>query len=97
MDKTIVANLGTASGFMCVLVLALYINSPQVQPLYATPVALWLLCPLLMYWVSRIWVIAGRQRLDTDPVIFALKDKVSYFVGACAAAVILAATVRWSL
>ena len=97
VDKAIVANLGCASGFICVLVLALYINSPQVQPLYATPIGLWLLCPLLMYWVGRFWVIAGRERLDTDPVLFALQDRVSYFVGACAAAVIFIATLRWPI
>jgi len=97
LDKSIVANLGTSSGFLCVLVLALYINSPQVEPLYGTPILLWLLCPLLMYWISRLWIITCRQKMDSDPVVFALKDKLSYLVAACAGVVLVLATFKWSL
>jgi 4-hydroxybenzoate polyprenyltransferase/phosphoserine phosphatase len=94
-DLQVVCNLGTASGFCCVLVLALYISSPQIEPLYKTPAALWMLCPLVMYWISRVWVVAHRGKMDVDPVVFALKDKVSYLVGACAALVISAARIPW--
>ena len=97
IDKQTLVSLGTTSGLMCVLVLALYINSPQVEPLYQTPFLLWLLCPLVMYWVSRVWVITCRGRMDDDPVVFALRDGVSYIVAICAAAVIVAATVSWGL
>jgi 4-hydroxybenzoate polyprenyltransferase len=95
MDRSIIANLGTTSGFLCVVILALYINSPQVEPLYKTPIVLWLLCPLLMYWISRVWVFAAREKMDMDPVVFALKDRISYGVGLCAAAVILVASCQW--
>lgn len=94
-DVQAIGSLGTASAFMCVLVLALYINSPQVGPLYREPAVLWLLCPLLMYWVSRVWVIAYRGQMDADPVVFALTDRVSYLVGLAAAAVIVVASVGW--
>lgn len=94
-DAIAISCLGTAGGFMAVLVLALYINSPQVQPLYPTPAILWLLCPLLMYWVSRVWVIAHRGRMYCDPVVFALKDKVSYLVGLLVLVVVLAASSDW--
>jgi len=63
---------------MAVLVLALYINSEQMARFYANPWALWLICPLLVYWISRIWFIAKRGELDDDPVIFALGDPVSW-------------------
>jgi 4-hydroxybenzoate polyprenyltransferase len=96
-DMPAIPSLGMGSAFLCVLVLALYINSPQVEALYRTPVILWLLCPLIMYWVSRMWLIAYRGKMDQDPVVFALKDRVSYVVGLCAGAVLLAATLSWSL
>src|SRR5262249_31262481 len=89
------ASLGTGSGFICVLILALYIQSPQVAALYKTPPVLWVLCPLFTYWMSRVWMIAYRGKMHQDPVVFALKDKVSYLVGLCAGAVMVAAAQAW--
>jgi len=97
MDRSIVANLGTTCGFLCVVILALYINSPQVETLYKTPIILWLLCPLLMYWISRVWVIAARERMESDPVVFALRDRISYGVGLCAALIIFSASFPWTI
>jgi hypothetical protein len=91
-DRPLVAALGAASGLLAVMVLALYMSSPQVELMYRTPALLWLLCPLLMYWIGRIWLIAHRGRLDADPIVFALKDRVSYGVGMCSVAKILRAT-----
>jgi 4-hydroxybenzoate polyprenyltransferase/phosphoserine phosphatase len=95
-DCQLIAALGACSGLMCVMVLALYINGPQVEILYGTPTVLWLLCPLLMYWVARVWLIAHRGKMTSDPVVFAIKDKVSYLVGLCSVAVVIAATCRWN-
>jgi 4-hydroxybenzoate polyprenyltransferase/phosphoserine phosphatase len=81
-DIEILQSLGVTSGYMAILVLALYINSSQVSELYRYPEAIWMLCPLMMYWVSRIWLIAKRQELHQDPVVFAIKDKQSYFIAA---------------
>ncbi|MCC6554528.1 MAG: UbiA family prenyltransferase [Polyangiaceae bacterium] len=91
-DTDALYGLGTSSGFLGVTILALYIRSPQVVALYRTPAALWLLCPLLLYWVSRMWVLAHRGGMPSDPVLFALRDRVSYCVGLAAGAVMLAAT-----
>lgn len=82
VDLPQLANLGGAAGYMSVLVFALYINSPDVQKLYSRPELLWLMCPPLLYWISRIWMLANRQEIQGDPVLFALKDKPSYLVGA---------------
>lgn len=73
--------LGTASGFMSVLVLALYINSETIRETYRHPDSLWGICVLLTYWISRFWVIANRGQVDYDPVIFAAKDRVTHIVG----------------
>ncbi|HEX8523948.1 MAG TPA: UbiA family prenyltransferase [Tepidisphaeraceae bacterium] len=96
-DQFAIAGLGTSSGFLSVLVLALYINSAEVLKLYHTPDVLWLLCPLFMYWISRVWLIAFRGAMNIDPVLFALRDKVSYLTGLCAAIVILAARIDWNI
>ncbi len=60
--------------------------------LYSNPERLWLLCPVMLYWVSRVWLLAHRGLVNEDPLVFALRDKVSYAVGLVAALVLLAAT-----
>ncbi len=70
-------SLGSASGYMSILVLALYINSPEVAALYQRPKMIWLLCVLMLYWISRVWMKAHRGEMHDDPVVFALKDRVS--------------------
>ena len=92
-DVEMVRVLGVCSGLISVLVLALYINSPAVSQLYRSPKVLWLLCPLLIYWISRIWFLGSRGQVDHDPVVFALFDWRSYIVGAMSAATIALATV----
>jgi 4-hydroxybenzoate polyprenyltransferase len=80
-DLEVLTPLGAASGYLSVLVLALYVNSEKVRLLYHRPVLLLLVCPLLLYWISRVWLVAHRGRMHDDPVVFALKDKQSYLVG----------------
>jgi 4-hydroxybenzoate polyprenyltransferase len=70
---------GSCSGYLSVLVYALFINSPHVQAFYRHPQFLWLIFPLLLYWISRLWLIANRGELHSDPLIFALRDRMSYF------------------
>ncbi|ATB28935.1 UbiA family prenyltransferase [Melittangium boletus] len=82
---------GVASGYLAVLVLALYITSKEVTVLYSHPERLWLLCPVMLYWVGRVWLLAHRGEVNEDPLVFALKDKVSYAVGAIAAGILLLA------
>jgi 4-hydroxybenzoate polyprenyltransferase len=80
-DLTTVSQVGIASGFLAALVLALYINSTDVQRLYAWPHVLWGTCPIFIYWIARIWLIAGRGEMDEDCIVFAFHDKISYLAG----------------
>jgi len=77
-DLTLILAFGSASGLLSVLVLVLYVNSPEVKILYKNPQILLLLAPIFMFWVGRIWLWATRGKLSDDPVIFALVDKMSY-------------------
>jgi 4-hydroxybenzoate polyprenyltransferase/phosphoserine phosphatase len=79
-DLPTISQLGTAAGYIATLVLALYIDSPGVVELYEHEVLIWMLCPLLMFWIGRIWLIAGRGELHQDPVVFATRDGVSYVI-----------------
>jgi 4-hydroxybenzoate polyprenyltransferase len=72
---------GTASAYAAVLVFSLYITRPDVDDLYQHPTRLWGIVPLLLYWLNRVWLIASRGELDDDPVIFAIRDKISLAVG----------------
>jgi 4-hydroxybenzoate polyprenyltransferase len=91
-DLPVLQSLGSASGYLSVLVLALYINSPEVNALYRRPTAIWTLCVLLLYWISRVWMKAQRGEMHDDPVVFALKDRLSLVVGLLAAAAIAVAS-----
>lgn len=91
-DLAVLTALGAASGFNAVLVLALYINSAAVEALYHDPVFLWLICPLLMYWIGRVLMLSRRGLMNDDPVVFALTDRPSLFVGLLVAALVVVAT-----
>lgn len=93
IDFELLSSFGAASGYIAVLVFALYINSPEVGVLYRAPEYLWLFCLVLLYWISRVWIIAHRGGMHDDPIIFALKDRVSYAVGAAGVASFILATI----
>lgn len=76
-DAELLAAKGTASGYVAVLVLALYITSGAANVLYGRHQLLWFLCPLLLYWIGRAWLIAHRGQMDDDPVVFAMNDRTS--------------------
>ena len=80
---------GVVSGFLACLVLALYINSAAVVPLYNRPLLLWLLCPLMLYWICRIWILAHRGLMGEDPIAFAVRDPVTYLIGAAGGAILI--------
>jgi 4-hydroxybenzoate polyprenyltransferase len=84
-DLAVLQSFGTAAGYLSVLVLALYINSPEIEPLYHRPKAIWMLCVLMLYWISRVWMTAHRGGMHDDPVVYALKDRVSLGIGLLAA------------
>ena len=81
-DLGLVETMGTSSGFMSVLILCLFVLSDDVSRLYPTPQLLWLVCPIFLYWIARMWFLARRRILSDDPVLFAATDRVSYFTGA---------------
>ncbi|GAA0723910.1 UbiA family prenyltransferase [Dokdonella soli] len=87
-DLALIQSLGTSSGYLSVLVLAFYINSTKSAALYRHHLVLWLLTPVLLYWISRVWLIARRGDMHDDPVVFALTDRASLAVLIVFAAVI---------
>ena len=90
-DLSLIETMGPCSGYMSVLVLALYLNSDQVQRLYTHGDYLWGLCALLLYWISRLWFWAKRGEPIEDPVTFALTDRNSLIAAAIGACLLAAA------
>ena len=91
-DFELLASLGGSAGYISVLVLALYINDINALNLYQSPKWMWVACPLLLFWLSRVWLLAHRGRMHDDPIIFALRDGVSRWIGLCFVAVFVLAT-----
>jgi 4-hydroxybenzoate polyprenyltransferase/phosphoserine phosphatase len=79
-DLDIIRSTGIASGLMSVLVFTLYINSPAVNTLYSQPQLLWMLTPVLTYWIVRMWFQAERKHVNHDPIVYAMTDKRTYQV-----------------
>jgi len=84
--------IGISSGYMAVLVLALYINAPEVARLYHRPALLGLLCPILLFWVTRLWFRASRELVHDDPVVEALRDPLTYLLGGVSLVVLYLST-----
>lgn len=91
-DAHLLESLGPASGYLAVLVFCLYIDSDAVAALYQRAWLLWAVCPVLLYWVTRFWLLARRDEVHDDPVVFALKDRASLASIALTAALLLAAS-----
>ena len=87
-DLAMLLPLGAAAGYAAVMVVMLYLSSPQITSLYAHPLRMWLICPLLVYWISRALMLSNRGEMHDDPIIFALTDKVSWLTGVVAAIII---------
>jgi 4-hydroxybenzoate polyprenyltransferase len=92
-DLGLLRAMGPTSGYLAVLVFALYINSLEMRQFYAHSWALWLICPLLIYWITRIWLIAGRGELPDDPLLFAVRDPASLIAGASAVVLVAIASI----
>ncbi len=80
-DLPLIQAIGIASGFLAVLVLALYINSDSVLQLYRRPQLLWFALPVLLYWLTHMWLQVHRGRIEQDPVLFAIRDPSSIASG----------------
>jgi 4-hydroxybenzoate polyprenyltransferase len=79
-DVDLLRSMGVSTGMLAVLVLALYLTSEQVVRLYRHPRLLWLVCPMLLYWIAHMWFLAHRGRIEDDPIIVAAKDPTSYVI-----------------
>ena len=93
-DLPIISMVGLAAGYISVLVMALYVNSPAVMELYKIPETLWGICCVLLYWLTRIVLITHRGAMHDDPVVFAAKDRVSQI---CFVAMLSFAAAGWVL
>ena len=94
-DLPLIQTLGIVSGFAAVLVMALYINGESIGRLYPNQAAVWLTVPILLYWISRMWVKAHRGEMHDDPVVFAMTDRLSQLTIAAFLAVLLVAGLPW--
>jgi 4-hydroxybenzoate polyprenyltransferase len=90
-DGVLLVAQGLASGYLSVLVLALYTNSHMVQAPSGKYELFWVICLLLLYWISHMWLMAHRGRIQEDPVAYALKDSTSRILVALAVMVTLLA------
>ena len=86
-------SFGTSSAYAAVVVFSFYIGAHDVSSLYRHAARLWLVTPLLIFWLSRVWLLASRGQLDEDPVIFAVTDRLSLFTGAAVA--VIAVLAAW--
>ncbi len=86
-DMPMLQASGVAAGYISVVILALYVNSNDISGLYSHPMALWMLCPAVLYWISRVWMYVHRGFMHDDPLIFAVTDRVSLLIGALMVAV----------
>jgi len=92
-DAPLLQALGVSSGYISTLVIALYLRSENVMSLYAEPLAIWLLIPILLFWVSWVWLKSSRGEMHDDPIVFAAKDKTSLSVAAITALVFIYAAI----
>lgn len=90
-DMTIVGALAAAAGMNAITVVSLYLSSPAVSTLYHRPGLLWLLDPLLIYWIARALLMAHRQQMHDDPIVFAFSDRPSQITAALMIATVIAA------
>ena len=95
-DRELLLSLGVGSSFSAVVIFSLYVQSQDVRLLYSSPEFLLLLCPIVLYWLSRNWLLAHRGELKEDPVTLAIRDPVSYGVALASAAVIAASMINMS-
>jgi 4-hydroxybenzoate polyprenyltransferase len=92
-DLEMVRSMGPTAGYIAVLVFCLYVDSKGATGIYRAPLLLWVVAPILLYWISRIWFLAHRGQMQDDPVKFALTDRVSWLCGLLVGLVALSARV----
>ncbi|MCU4178381.1 UbiA family prenyltransferase [Bosea sp. BH3] len=92
-DIEALSQLGMASGCTCALIMALYIDSAAVKQLYRHPELIWLVCPIILYQMARIWFLARRGDMPDDPLVFMIRDWRSQLMGLVVVVIMVAASV----
>jgi 4-hydroxybenzoate polyprenyltransferase len=92
-DIEALSQLGMASGCTCALIMALYVDSAAVKQLYRHPEVIWLVCPIILYQMARIWFLARRGQMPDDPLVFMIRDWRSQIMGVLVVLVMVVATV----
>ena len=87
---------GITSGQLSLLIFALYLNDEHVQEFYGEVKLLWLILPVLFYWLTRMWMIAHRGKMAEDPIVFTIKDRISYLALFVIIFIIIAASQQFS-
>jgi 4-hydroxybenzoate polyprenyltransferase/phosphoserine phosphatase len=93
-DRDLISTLGVGSCFSAVVIFALYVHSQEILSLYRRPAPLLLICPVILYWLSRVWLRAHRGELHEDPVTLAMRDPVSYLLAAVTLGIIALTMVK---
>lgn len=96
-DAPLVQSLGVAAGYGSVVVLALYLNSEAVVLLYRTPEFVWGTVPVMLFWISWMWMRAHRGEMHDDPLVFAVRDRASLLAGVAFALILVAGSIDWGL
>ena len=91
-DLEQIRSFGTSSATASVVIFAVYISGQDVVALYRHAGRLWFIVPLLLLWIYRVWLLASRGELDDDPVVFAMRDRISLAIGACVVLLAIQAT-----
>ena len=89
-----IAQAGVASAFSSAMVLALYVDSKEVASMYPLPALLWPLCPLILYMLLRIWILARRSQMHEDPVVFIMRDWRSQLTAVSGACLVMLASLQ---
>ncbi|MCX7735143.1 MAG: UbiA family prenyltransferase [Candidatus Kapabacteria bacterium] len=92
-DLNLISILGPTSGYLSVVIFALYIYSPEVLKLYNVPELLWPVAIFILLWITRIWFLANRNEMDDDPIVFTVKDKTSHLIFSIITILIILATI----
>lgn len=90
-DLITIQTSGICTSVLSILILALYLSTGEVKKLYSHPQILWFVTPVLLFWINRIWILGSRGLVKEDPLVFALKDKVTWAVGLITAIIFLKA------
>ncbi len=87
-DLGLVEAMAAASGFVSVMVLALYFSSLHMTQLYTHPEYMWSICLTMQYWIGHVLLLTHRGQMHDDPLVFAVTDHGSLGCGVVVALII---------